>query len=81
MEGSVGGGAEGKVGRREGECGQTGDSDSMGGGHREGRGAGRGNLKEELGGHGLCFCRGHTKKRNGMVNLAQQRTREKSEMS
>lgn len=25
----------------------------------------------------LCFCRGHTKKRNGMVNLAQQRKRER----
>lgn len=28
-----------------------------------------------MGGVWLCFCRGHTKKRNRMVNLAQQRER------
>lgn len=42
---------------------------------KRGREGGRGDMEEGCAGGGawLCFYRGHTKKRNGMVNLAQQR--------
>lgn len=75
--------------RRGGVHGQTGDAHlTMTGwvGSKEGKrgrvgGKGDGRRGVCVWGGGatwLCFCRGHTKNRNGMVNLAQWRNREKN---
>lgn len=78
---------------RRGEFGQTGDAHFTmtgwveSGEGKRGREGGRADVEVwgGVGGSGgggggiwLCFCRGHTKKRNRMVNLARQTGRDKT---